>query len=434
MKAKNILKYLASAAFVLDINASENYTVDELILLSLKNSPDLQISQANYEASQSRYDKAFSAYLPEVNLHASAGKIGMSDIFNSSSNKTVDDNLILGSLSLKQIIYDFGQTGGNADNFKYQSESYLMENLQDISNKKRDTKTAYYDVLKALALIVVQKENVKLNEAQLYRSKKYFEAGIRTKIDISDAKVSLIQSKLDLKKSEYDLKEAYANLDKVVGFTQLERDYDVYSEDLDLSSVYDSLTEYRFNLEEAILYAYENRAELKKFKSDISAKEAQVHQAQSQYYPSLYLAADYTKQELDTLRNLQPENSWQATLNADWNLYAGGSTMAQTQEKKIQTDISNYSYTYSKLSIKKETTDAYINVNRAKDSVELAQSLVEVSSEKFDQASKRYEHGLSDYIELQQSRQDYIDAKATLVVAYYDYYTAVANLDNAIGN
>ena len=68
-----------------------------------------------------------------------------------------------------------------------------------------------------------------------------------------------------------------------------------------------------------------------------------------------------------------------------------------------------------------------------KDSVELSQSLLEVSDEKFDQASKRYEHGLSDYIELQEARQGYIDSKASLVVNYYNYYSAVAVLDNSIG-
>jgi len=431
MNEKKILKYFAIAAFVLDLNAAQKYGIDELILLSLENAPDLQISKANYDASRSRYDSAFSSYLPDVNLHVSGGKMGMNNIFQS--NNMVDDTFILGNLSLKQIIYDFGKTGGNAENFEYQAESSLMQNIQDISNKKRDTKEAYYNVLKALALINVQEENVKLNEAQLYRSQKYFQAGIRTKIDVSDAKVSLIQAKLDLKKAEYNLKSSYANLDKVVGFTHLKQEYTIYSQDLKLSSLYNSLVEYSMQLEESILYAYENRSELKKYLADIKASQAEIDKTSSEYYPSIYFNADYTKQEFDKLKSVQPQNQWQASLNADWNIYKGGSTMANTEEKKIQTNISNYAHTYSKLSIKKETTDAYINLSKSKDSVELAQSLVEVSDEKFDQASKRYEYGLSDYIELQQARQGYINAKATLIVEYYDYYIAMANLDNAIG-
>jgi len=78
-------------------------------------------------------------------------------------------------------------------------------------------------------------------------------------------------------------------------------------------------------------------------------------------------------------------------------------------------------------------TQAYINLQRVQDSFELSQSLLKVSKEKFHQASQRYEHGLSDYIELQQARQGYIDAKALLVADYYNYYIAKAYMDNAIG-
>jgi len=427
-----IFKYLAIASLVLSLEA-KTYNVDELILISLENSPDLQISRANYEASKSRYDSAFSGYLPKIDVNAAAGKIGMSDISTPNSDEIIDDDLLFGQLSLKQIIYDFGKTGANADSFSYQSESYLMQNEQTISNKIRDIKNSYYNVLKSLALITVQKENIKLNEAQLYRSKKYFEAGIRTKIDVSDAKLSLIEAKLALRRAEYDLKSAYATLDQVVGIFTLEKEYSIYSQALDLSSLYASIYNYDLNLKESILYAYKNRAELKKYQADIKAAQAQIDQSSSEYYPAFYFAADYTKQKLDTLASLTPEDQWSATLNLNWNLYQGGATNAQTKEKEILTQVANYNYASTQLNIKKETTDAYINLNKSKDSVELAQSLVEVSKLKFDQASKRYKFGLSDYIELQQARQQYIDAKATLIVDYYDYYIAIAKLDNAIG-
>ena len=216
---------------------NEVYTVDELILKALENSPDLKISLAQVEASKSRIDIANSSYLPLVNLHLSGGKNGQSDI-STNPDKMVSDTLILGNLSLKQIIYDFGRTGANVDSFKYDSESFEMTNIQDISDKKRDVKFAYYDVLKALALIKVHKANIKLNESQLYRSQKYFEAGIRTKIDISDAQVELIKSKLDLKKAQYDLQLAFASLDRVVCFEDTQNKYNVYYEDLDFENLY----------------------------------------------------------------------------------------------------------------------------------------------------------------------------------------------------
>ena len=167
--------------------------------------------------------------------------------------------------------------------------------------------------------------------------------------------------------------------------------------------------------------------------ASLKSAQAKSKLATSDYLPSLYFGADYTKQEVDKFKSSVPEDKWQASLNLDWNIYQGGSTKASAEEKRVQINISNAELENSKLLIKKNTTEAYINVYKAKDTVELSQSLVEVSNEKFDQAGKRYEYGLSDYIELQQSRQGYIDAMASLVINYYNYYQAVSYLDNAIG-
>ena len=433
MNSKNILKYLATAALVLNLNATETYTVDELIVQALENSPDLDISKSNFEASKSRYDSAYGGYLPKVDFHGALGKAGANDM-SAASNDMIDYDVLLGKLSLKQIVYDFGKTGGSVDTFKYQTSSFEQKNIQDISDKIASVKLAYYNVLKAISLIIVQKENVKLNKAQLYRAQKYFTAGIRTKIDVSDAQVSLIQAKLELRQAQYDLKLTYAKLDSTIGLTALENDYSVYAKELDLNNLFSSLGAYPLDLKESILYAYENRAELKDKKVQIDVATAQKREASSDYYPSFYFLGDYTRQEVDTkLQQFTPQNQWQATLNLDWNIYEGGTTSAHTQEQEINLNISNAALINAKLLAKQDITYAYINVNRNRDSVELSQSLLSVSDEKFDQASKRYKHGLSDYIELQQARQGYIDAKSTLVVNYYDYYRTVAELDNKIG-
>jgi len=432
MNKKNILRYLSLSVLVLNLQAQDIYTVDELVLKSLEKSPNLQISKAQYKASQSRYDSAFSGYLPKVDFHASAGLAGTENVFGGSDDM-ITDTIILGKLSAKQIIYDFGKTGGNVDSSKFSSDSFMAQNIQDISDKKLSVKEAYYNVLNAIALINVQQENVKLNKIQLYRSKKYFEAGIRTKIDVSDAKVTFIQAKLELKRAEYDLKLAYANLDEAVGFASLTQEYEVYSKELELKNLYSSIEIYPISLVDSINYAYENRAIIQKQVAEIKSSQAKVDNSSSEYFPELYANAAYTKQSVDKFAAFTPKDQWQANLNLDWNIYHGGSTSARKQESRINVNISESKLRTFKLKIKKETTQAYINVYRSKDSVELSQSLVEVSEEKFEQASKRYEHGLSDYIELQQARQGYIDAKASLVIDYYSYYIAIATLDNAIG-
>ena len=429
---RSVTQLSAIVALTLSLNATETYTADDLILKALENSPDLKISSYDYEASKSRYDQAFSDYLPTLDLHFSTG-IGQVSDNVGLGGEMVKNKTSLGGISAKQLIYDFGKTGGSSDSFKFDSEAFSSEHQQLISDKKRDVKTAYNQVLQAIALIKVQEENVKLNEIQLYRAKEYFTSGIRTQIDISDAKASLLYAKLALKNADYDMKLAYVSLDETVGFKAVTNDYVVYTQELDFKNLYPSLNAYPLTLEASVEFAYANRDELKKQQLNIASAKATSTEASSDYYPSIYLDGGYTKQESDKLKNVLPQEQWKVTANIDWNLYRGGATSAASQEKEIEVYKAKTNLLYSKLSIKTDTTSAYLNVHRAKDSVELSQKLLEVSAEKFDQASERYVAGLSDYIELQQARQDYIDVKASLVVDYYNFYNAVAILDNAIG-
>jgi outer membrane protein len=416
-----------------DLQAKEVQNVDELIKYALTNAPDLQITLKEYEAATQKKEQAFGYFLPKVDLSLSDGEAGSSDIpVNPDTMKQT--SFLLGNISVQQLVYDFGKTGGTYDNFKYQEESFNMHNLQSVADKIRDVKSAYYDVLRSMALIDVAKENLKLNEAQLYRAKRYYTAGIKTKIDISDATVNVIQAKIDLKKVKYKLKSAYENLKKVIGLKDIQTEYVVVPQKLNLDNIYDTLAHYKYDFPQSVAYAYEHRYSIKESSALLKVSQENIRIAKSQYYPALYLNADYTKQkENDDLKSVIPQDKWQASLNLQWNIYQGGSSSANIEQNIIQQDISTKKLEFLKLKIKKDVADAYINLNESKDTVELAQALLQAAMEKFIQAQKRYENGLSDYIELQQARQSYIDSKSSLVVDYYNYYDALAKIYNVIG-
>jgi len=429
---KKHLFYGALVLFSIQLQAKDLYSVDQLIGYALKHSPDLQISRKEYQLSSQQTKQASSYFLPKIDLQASAGASASSQIILDPGNME-EDTMLLGKITLSQLIYDFGKTGGNYDAAKYKENASSMHNLQSIADKIRDVKSAYYNVLRSMALINVAKENLKLNEAQLYRSKKYFTAGIRTKIDISDAKVNVIKAKIDLKKVKYNLKLAYSTLDQVIGSTDIESPYTINAQKLQLDDIFSTLAPYDMNLYDSILFAYEHRYIIQKLIAEKKASKEHIRVAKSEYYPSLYLSGNYSRLEADSLNTFLPKNTWQATLSLDWNLYQGGASKAFIQEQIIRDNISAARLEFLKLQIKKEVTEASINLHESKDRVELSEALLQASKEKFTQAQKRYENGLSDYIELQQARQSYIDAKSSLVIEYYNYYDALANMYHAIG-
>ena len=428
-----LFNYCFIILLALNLQAKEISNVDELIEYALKNAPDLQITRKQYEAATQRKEQAFGYFLPKIDLQASAGEIASSDI-PTNPDTMKQASFLLGKLSVRQLIYDFGKTGSTYDNLKYQEESFNMSNLQTLSDKIREVKNAYYMTLKAMALITVAEENLKLNEAQLYRAKRYFTAGIRTKIDISDATVNVIQAKIGLKKVKYQLKSAYENLNKVIGVKEIDSQYRLVAQKLQLDTIFETLSPYQYDLQHSVAYAFEHRYSIKSLISQLKSSQEQSRTAKSEYYPAFYLNANYTKQkENNDLKSVIPQDQWQASFNLNWNLYKGGSSAANIQKNIIQQSISEAKLNFLKLQIKQDVADAFIKLNESKDTVELAQALLQAAKEKFVQAQKRYENDLSDYIELQQARQSYIDSKSSLVIDYYDYYDSLAKMYNVIG-
>ncbi len=426
---KNIKTVLLASLFGVALSAQQ-YNLDTLIEQAIVSSPDLNISRDTYQISQQRSSQADADYMPQVDLYAGAGVVGV-------KSDVTDARGALGAakITASQLIYDFGKTGGNMDFYSEESNASLAIHNQNIANKVYDVKRDYYDLSRKSLLIKVYEENVKLTEQQLERAQRYFEAGIKTKIDVVDAKVRVIQAQIELENSKYDLKLAYVTLSKTIGNFDTSIEGKVYIPEITSPvGVYDTLPKENMSGKELAQYALAHREELKSYDHKIKSAQSKVRQESGDYYPGVYVGGDYQYNKVDNdLQLYIPEQQWNANINVKWNLFNGLKTDAKTQEAKLTLLQQRASHDDAKLRIIEETSNAYIKLLKTDSNVNLSEALVEAAKEKFGQAQKRYEHGLSDYIELQEARQGYINATADLVVHYYEYYIALANLDRAIG-
>ena len=425
MKKLLILPLLCASLF------GELYNIDTLIEKAITSSPDLNISYSSFRASQERSSQADADYLPQVDLYGAVGAVGV----NNAAQGNIKSEVFTGKITASQLIYDFGQTGGNMDFYSHESNASHAIYNQSIADKVNDVKHDYYDLLRKALLIKVYEENVLLTEQQLTRAERYFTAGIRTKIDVVDAKVRLIEAKIELENSKYDLRLAYVTLDKTIGNINDSVEDKVYIPEIKSpEGLYDAMPRETKSGMELVQFAFLNRAELKGYESKIKSAQSKVRQTSGNYYPGIYLGGDYQYNDVsDELQIYVPEQQWNANINIKWNLFGGMRTVAQTEEAKITLVKEKASLEDAKLRIIEETSNAYIKILKTDSNVKLSVELVDAAKEKFGQAQKRYEHGLSDYIELQEARQGYINATADLVVNYYEYYISLAALDRAIG-
>jgi outer membrane protein TolC len=67
------------------------------------------------------------------------------------------------------------------------------------------------------------------------------------------------------------------------------------------------------------------------------------------------------------------------------------------------------------------------------ENIKIAQLNVTLSTQTLSLADQRYKSGLNDMVELNDAKLNYTKSKSNFVNIYYNYLTAVANLDYSVG-
>ena len=409
---------------------SQTLTIDKAIEIGLEHSPDIDISRFDFKKAIERNKFQEGYYLPRVDVGAIGGRTGAD--FNQQGN--FNTSLLVGNLSASQLLYDFGKTSGRITASSEEARAFEANMNQMISTKILQIKARYYDALKMKSIIGVAHKNIELQKGQLRRATRYYENGIKTIIDVSDAQVRLTKAKLDLSNSEYELKLRRALLEEEMGYVPYSGNYVLYQKKFDLSDIGQKLPHVNTSLPSLEKFAYAHRYELKSSQYLVKSSQAVVESEKGGYLPTLSLRGDYTAQDVDNVfASTMPERQWQAGVEVKWNLFAGHQTDASVQEAKISALKAASHVDEIRLLIKRQVIESSLGVMRTKDSVVLSRSIAKASEKKYLQAKKRYENDLSDYIELQEAQQSYIQALADLVNTYYDYYISIAQLDFAIG-
>ena len=404
--------------------------LDDLIVLALRHSPDLQRARLEVNASRTRIETAKSLYRPRIDALAGAG----SQSARLKHRKRDTIALLSGTLQASQLLYDFGKTEGAIDSAEAEVAASRAELRQLLSDKILQIKTLYYEILKAKGDVAVQRKNVELSRAQLYRAKRYLQQGIRSRIDLSDAKVRLAKARRDLEDARFRVDLLRSRLEQALGIVPENGEYRLFTPSLKNRGFSDELPPIPASLHLLEREALSRRPSLESYTHRIESAKGRIKSATADYYPRIDLQGSATAQHVDeSVATSLPQTESRLLLNARWNLFSGYATDAQAQEARIRMLQNVTRRTEGELAVQQEVDAAYIALRQSHTDVHLNTELVEAAEIKWRQAQKRYENGLGDYLEVRYAQRDYIDALKRLNNSYYDVYISQARLEHAIG-
>lgn len=407
------------------ITHGDTLTLSRCIDIALRENPSRRAAESAVDASIGRVGQAQANYYPQVNwmssydrIHPASGRT-TSSFGASSEQKTFDE--YASSLSLSQLIFDFGKTSSsvNIQRFNLASSRADVETTTDqiIFNVKQ----AYYGLLRAKRNRDAAVDIVKQLQLHLDQAKGFYEVGIRAKIDVTKSEADLSTAKLGLIRAENAIKISWVTLNNAMGVPNAP-----------LYTIEDNLAFEKFAIafEDALGRAYEHRPDLKSLVAKREAAQQSVRLAESGYYPAISGNASYnwSGEELSNI-----DNGWSAGVTLTLPLFSGFLTKNQVAEAKSNYSTLKASEESLRQQILLDVQQAYLGLLEADDSISTAEIGLKSAQENLDLAQGRYEAGVGSPVEVSDAFATYANAQVAYTGALYNYKIAQASVEKAIG-
>lgn len=391
--------------------------------LALINNPKIKAAYANAEAYKYKKGQTLSNYSPRVNLQGGLSRI-KPDMSTFKSRGFVIDpftKYTLGSIGISQLVYDFGLTQNQYTVDKLNWES-SKSNIDSVVNEVVcQIKDGYYNLIYAIEAKRVAQETLEQFETMYKQAAAFYEVGTKPKVDVTIAQVNMEDARAKLISASNNVDIAISNLNNLMGLPFIPPYI------IDTAAPF---VDVDIDMRHAVEIANESRPELKMAKISVEAADQYVKLAKKAYFPSLEFSANYTIGGAGHVADTQ----W-------WDL-GGFLTFPainpflirnQIKEARAQYDKQRYDSKANVNDIYYDIQSTYVKLVDAKLRVPVAKLAVTKAKENYELSQGRYRVGVADAIEYKEAQVQYYDARLSYLNTLYQYNSAKANLERAIG-
>ena len=290
-----------------------------------------------------------------------------------------------------------------------------------------DATEAYYDLQEADAQVRIAEAAVEEAKLSLRNTDLRERAGLGTKFEVLQDQTQLAEAaqNLTLAKSQQDI--ARRSIAVVLGLGQKVGVIAVASDNIVPGGNWD------LSLEESIVLAFKNRAELEQELIRRKISDQQKRVALSNIRPQASLFANYNV--LGVLDdNLGPADGLTIGARLRWTLFDGGASRARAEQEQKNIEISENSFDNQRNQIRLEVERGYYNMQANRKNISTAGKAVELAEERLRLARLRLREGVGIKIDEISAQSELTRARNNLVRAIVDYNRALSSLQRAVTN
>jgi outer membrane protein len=404
-------------------------TLDQAVGLALKQNPTAQI--AILTAGQSEQDKNITRadLLPQVNakINDEAQKVNLLAQFGGKTPfpgfpETLGPYQIFSAgPTVSAPVFDLTLWR------RYQAaqNTWNASKANSLSTREQVillVVSQYIGTLRAIANVQASQSRVDLAQALYDQAADLQKEGVGTGIDTLRANVELQNEKQRLIQAQTDRETSLYGLSRLLNLDPRQA--------IELEDSLSFFDTPQPEAEASIGAALADRQEWKALESQIKAAQFQKKASQDQRLPSLRFDGNYAY--LGTSSNTTvPTYTYQASVNLP--LFTGGRTHAEV----VRADLEIRKLEEQKVDLRNQLAldvkTALVNLNSARNEVQVANLGVQLSKEEVDQARDRFKAGVANNIEVIQAQDSLARANDNQIAALYRFNQARADLARSIG-
>src|SRR5882672_5125414 len=280
----------------------------------------------------------------------------------------------------------------------------------------------YIGTLRAMANVEASQSRVSLAQALYDQAADLQKEGVGTGIDTLRANVELQNEKQRLIEAETDRETSLFALSRLLNLDP--------RQNVELADSLSFFETPQPEVETSIDYALAERQEWKALESQIKAAEYQKKTSQDSRLPSLRFDGDFAY--VGTSGNTAlPTYTYQASVNMP--LFTGGRIHAEIVRADLEIRTLEQQKDDLRNQIALDVKTALLNLQSARNEVQVANLGVQLSKEEVDQARDRFKAGVANNIEVIQAQDSLSRANDNQIAALYRFNQARADLARAIG-
>jgi outer membrane protein TolC len=401
--------------------------------IALKQSPNVRIQRASYDAAVGRVMQARLPLQPLVTLSASANA-GSQQVrpcnFMDPNSPTCGGFFTSGySLpfiaSAKWTFWDFGLTRANTKAAQLNADAQKATIDTTGLDTRQSVELAYLSAIAQHRLVIVAQATVTSETAHLDQAKRFVAAQAQDPIVVSQAQSRYQNARAALAQAQSAEANALAALRAAVGYIDPTRQL-VIDPNWPTSS-----DEEPPELPGLVDQARKLRPEIRALQLQIDAAQASLDAAHYERRPTLSALA--TVQWDPQSGSWSPQPFWTAGVSLTWLAWDGGKSRADVHVAKANFDsaVATRDNLLVTLTATLEGDRAQILTQRA--AVLASQEAVKSAKEQLRLAEARYVQGLGSQIELADAQTAVTTAEGNLVSSEWNLANAWASLRRQIG-